>query len=46
MKIVYFAATVKTPDHFDQILTWTLPSQLSENEPVLNDVINSFRSAQ
>ena len=44
VKIVYFITIVETPAHFHYIYTWTDPAKLSENEPILNQVADSFRA--
>ncbi len=43
IKIVYLHTTVEGPSNFHQIVAWTLPSRLTKNEPVLQDVIRSLR---
>lgn len=37
--------TVKTPNHYSQIIAWTVPSKMSENKPALKQVTESFREA-
>ena len=44
LKVAYLITTVETPAHFHQIYTWTEPSRLNENGPVLNQVADSFRA--
>ena len=44
LKVAYLISTVETPAHFHQIYTWTEPSRLNENGPVLNQVADSFRA--
>jgi hypothetical protein len=45
VKIAYLVATVETPDHFHQVITWTLPTKLDDNRATLKEVIDSFRPA-
>jgi len=43
VKLVYVITNVETPDHFHFIYSWTDPSHLSENEPILKEIGDSFR---
>ena len=43
IKIKYIFTVVDTPDHFYQIVAWTLTSKFEENKPALLDVISSFK---
>ncbi|HEY0004021.1 MAG TPA: hypothetical protein VGB17_04355 [Pyrinomonadaceae bacterium] len=42
-KIAYIVTTVETPEHFHQILTWTLRSRIDKNQLTLQKVTESFR---
>ena len=44
VKLAYRVATVETPEHYHQIITWTLLSRKDKNEAVLQKVIDSFRT--
>lgn len=44
LKVIYLHTTVDTGDHLHQILAWTLPSYYDDNRPILESVINSFKS--
>ena len=43
VKLAYRIATVETPDHYHQVISWTLQSRKDKNEPILQKVIDSFR---
>lgn len=43
VKIKYLCSTVETPNHFYQIITWTLPSRFEQNQETLRGVTQSFR---
>jgi len=43
VKLAYHVATVETPEHYHQIITWTLLSRKDKNRPVLQNVIDSFK---
>ena len=43
VKLAYHVATVETPQHYHQIITWTLLSRKDKNRPVLQNVIDSFK---
>ena len=43
MKATYLITAVETPQHFHQIVTWTLRSRFDKNEKVLRQVTESFR---
>jgi hypothetical protein len=45
VNIVYFITVVETPEHFHHIYTWTDPAKLNQNEPILKQVADSFRSS-
>jgi hypothetical protein len=44
VKLSYRVATVETPDHYHQVITWTLQSRKDENRATLQKIIDSFRS--
>lgn len=44
VKLTYRVATVETPDHYHQVITWTLQSRKDENRATLQQIIDSFRS--
>lgn len=44
LHIVYFVATIETPEHFYQVLTWTLASKEANAKASLIGVIDSFKS--
>lgn len=44
VKLVYRVATVETAEHYHQVITWTLLSRKEKNQPVLQKVIDSFRT--
>lgn len=44
LKVIYLHTTVDTGDHLHQILAWTLTSYYDDNRPILDSVINSFKS--
>ena len=43
IKVKYICATVETPNHYYQVLTWTLPSRFAKNEATLRQVMQSFK---
>jgi hypothetical protein len=43
VKLAYRVATVETPEHYHQVITWTLLSRKDKNQPALQKVIDSFR---
>ena len=43
LNIVYLITTVETPEHYHQIITWTLPSRLEQHRPTLLEVTRSFK---
>ncbi|HKQ52767.1 MAG TPA: hypothetical protein VJT74_10385 [Pyrinomonadaceae bacterium] len=43
LNVVYIITTVETPEHYHQIITWTLPSRLEQHRPTLLDVTRSFK---
>jgi hypothetical protein len=43
VKLAYRVATVETPEHYHQLITWTLQSRKDKNEATLQSVIDSFR---
>jgi hypothetical protein len=45
VKLAYRIATVETPEHYHQIITWTLMSRKDSNRGALQQVIDSFRPA-
>jgi hypothetical protein len=42
--VVFFHTTVDDGDHFQQILAWTLKSHWQEQNQLLREITNSFRS--
>ena len=44
VKLAYRVATVETPEHFHQVISWTLLSRKDKNENTLQKVIDSFRT--
>jgi hypothetical protein len=44
VKLAYRVATVETPEHYHQVITWTLQSRKDKNQFVLQKVIDSFRA--
>lgn len=44
IKLAYRVATVETPEHYHQVITWTLLSRKAKNQPVLQKVIDSFKT--
>ena len=45
VKLAYRVATVETPEHYHQVITWTLLSKKDTNRGTLLQVIDSFRPA-
>lgn len=43
VKVVYLHVAVEGPDHFHQILTWTMPSLFEKNRSHMESVIASFK---
>lgn len=43
VKLAYRVSTVETPEHYHQIITWTLQSRKDKNQPALQKVTESFR---
>jgi hypothetical protein len=43
VKLAYRITTIETPDHFHQVISWTLRSRRDKNEATLQNVTNSFR---
>lgn len=43
VKIAYIVTTVETPEHYNQIVAWTLISRLEQNRGTLQTVTESFR---
>ena len=43
LDIVYLHTTVETDDYFHQMIAWTLESNYSRNESILQSAINSFQ---
>lgn len=43
VKLAYRVTTVETPDHYHQVITWTLQSHKDKNQTTLQEVIASFR---
>lgn len=43
IKIRYICTTVETPNHYYQIISWTLPSRFEQNQATLRGVTQSFR---
>lgn len=43
INVVYWHTAIEGNKGFHQLLAWTLPSKLGENEPILKSVINSFQ---
>ncbi|HEY7545971.1 MAG TPA: hypothetical protein VID27_13855 [Blastocatellia bacterium] len=43
IKIAYLHVAAETPEHFYQILTWTLPSRFEKNRAQLEEVARSFK---
>ncbi len=43
LNISYILTTVETPEHFHQILAWTLKSRFDKNKKVLKKAIESFQ---
>jgi hypothetical protein len=43
IQAAFLVATVETPEHFHQVVTWTDQSTINENEATLKQVIESFR---
>lgn len=43
INVAYINTVVETPNGFYQILTWTLPSKLSDNRATLEQVAGSFK---
>jgi hypothetical protein len=43
LKLAYLITTVETPGHYHRIVTWTLRSQIDQNQRTLEEVTNSFR---
>lgn len=46
LNAVYINTTVETPEHYHQIITWTLPSRLEQNRPTLLEVTRSFKEVR
>ena len=44
VKLTYHIATVETPNHYHQVITWTLQSRKNQNRATLQKIIDSFRS--
>jgi hypothetical protein len=44
VKLFYRIVTVETPDHYHQIISWTLLSRKNENGATLQKITDSFRS--
>ncbi len=43
IRIKYWHVTIDAPDHFLQILLWSLPSKFDDNQSNFNSVLNSIR---
>lgn len=43
VKIAYLHVVAETPEHFYQIVTWTLPSRFDKNRAQLEEVTRSFK---
>lgn len=46
IKIKYWVTIVETPNYFSQIIGWTMQSKAEENEPVIKNIINSFKEIE
>jgi hypothetical protein len=44
VKLAYRVTTVETSEHYHQVITWTLLSRKDKNLPILQKVIDSFRT--
>ena len=45
VKVAYLVTTVETAEQYHQIIAWTLKSRIDQNQPVLQQVTESFREA-
>ena len=43
IKVKYIVTAVETPNHFYQVVTWTLPSLFQKNQAKLREVTQSFK---
>jgi hypothetical protein len=43
IRLVYWYAMVEGENAYYQVIGWTMPSRQAESEPVITEVINSFR---
>jgi hypothetical protein len=41
--VVYWITTIETPQNFHRVIAWTRASRAAENEPLMQEVIGSFR---
>ena len=46
LNAVYLNTTVETPEHYHQIITWTLPSRLEQHKGTLLEVARSFKDVR
>lgn len=46
VKVAYLITDVETDSHYHQIITWTLLSRISKNQPILQQVTESFRAVK
>ena len=46
VKIAYLITNVETESHYHQIITWTLLSRISQNQPALQGITESFRAVK
>jgi hypothetical protein len=44
IKCSYLITDVETPEHYHQIITWTLRSRIDQNQTTLQKVTNTFRT--
>lgn len=43
VKVKYICTAVETPNHYYQIVTWTLPSRFQKNQAQLREITQSFK---
>jgi hypothetical protein len=43
INVIYLHTTVETANSYHQLLAWTLPSNFEQNQPELQQIIQSFR---
>jgi hypothetical protein len=43
INVVYLHTTVDTPQHFQQIVAWTLQSTYDDKKDILQNVVESFK---